>query len=93
MRKSPVVYLWVIGILLLIGATLAACSGTTVPPEAAEAAVQAVATQVCPPAEPCPAPEAPPVEVPFLEKWEGSGHSDETAEAFNHWNEDDPRSC
>ena len=37
MRKSPVVYLWVMGILLLIGATLAACGGAAVPPEAAEA--------------------------------------------------------
>ncbi len=71
MRKSPVVYLWVMGILLLIGATLAACSGTAVPPEAAEAAVQAVATQVCPPAEPCPAAAEPVVEIPYLEKWEG----------------------
>ena len=55
-----------------------------------QAAVQAVATQACPETEPCPAPEAPPVEVPFLEKWEGSGHSDETAAAFTHWNEEDP---
>src|SRR3990172_631579 len=34
------------------------------------------------------APEGP--EVPFLEAWSGSGHADDTAEAFNHWNEDDP---
>ena len=30
------------------------------------------------------------VTVPFLEEWLGSGHADVTAEAFNHWNEDDP---
>jgi hypothetical protein len=30
------------------------------------------------------------VTVPFLEEWMGSGHADTTAEAFNHWNEDDP---
>jgi hypothetical protein len=29
-------------------------------------------------------------EIPFLEEWQGSGHHDTEAEAFNHWNEDDP---
>lgn len=28
--------------------------------------------------------------VPFFALWSGSGHADATAEAFNHWNEDDP---
>ncbi|MEW6092723.1 MAG: hypothetical protein AB1531_02045 [Chloroflexota bacterium] len=28
--------------------------------------------------------------VPFYALWSGSGHADTTAEAFNHWNEDDP---
>jgi hypothetical protein len=31
-----------------------------------------------------------PPEVPFLEEWSGSGHADAEAEAFAHWNEDDP---
>jgi hypothetical protein len=30
------------------------------------------------------------VEVPFLEEWMGSGHNDAEAEAFVHWDEDDP---
>jgi hypothetical protein len=30
------------------------------------------------------------VEVPFLEEWMGSGHNDAEAEAFTHWDEDDP---
>jgi hypothetical protein len=30
------------------------------------------------------------VEVPFLELWMESPHNDETAEAFVHWDEDDP---
>ncbi len=30
------------------------------------------------------------VEVPFLEAWIGSPHNDAEAEAFVHWNEDDP---
>lgn len=29
-------------------------------------------------------------EVPFLERWQGSGHADTKAEPFNHWNEDTP---
>ena len=29
-------------------------------------------------------------EVPFLMEWMDSGHADIEAEAFNHWNEDDP---
>jgi hypothetical protein len=31
-----------------------------------------------------------PPEVPFLEQWSGSGHANAEAEAFVHWNEDDP---
>jgi hypothetical protein len=30
------------------------------------------------------------VEIPFLDRWAGSGHNDTEAEAFNHWNEDSP---
>jgi hypothetical protein len=31
------------------------------------------------------------VEIPFLEEWQGSGHADAEAEAFRHWDEDDPQ--
>lgn len=49
-------------------------------------------TPAGPVGEPEPAEEAKPaVEVPFLEAWSGSGHNDTEAEAFNHWNEDDPQ--
>ncbi len=30
------------------------------------------------------------LEIPFLEDWMGSGHNNAEAEAFVHWNEDDP---
>lgn len=30
------------------------------------------------------------LEVPFLADWQGSGHADAEAEAFVHWDEDDP---
>ncbi len=50
---------------------------------------------VCPegPACPdCPEPaECPPaVKAPFEAMWAGSGHADASAEAFTHWDEDDP---
>jgi hypothetical protein len=31
------------------------------------------------------------VEIPFLEEWQESGHADADAEAFVHWDEDDPQ--
>jgi len=34
--------------------------------------------------------EPTPVQVPFLDDWMASGHADAAAEAFVHWNEDDP---
>ncbi|MEA3336360.1 MAG: hypothetical protein U9R25_10650 [Chloroflexota bacterium] len=42
----------------------------------------------CPEAEPCPEPDL--SAVPFAEAWLASGHADAEAEAFAHWNEDDP---
>lgn len=32
----------------------------------------------------------PQVEIPFLDAWASSGHADASAEAFKHWDEDDP---
>jgi hypothetical protein len=31
------------------------------------------------------------VEIPFLEAWSSSGHADAAAEAFTHWDEEDPK--
>ncbi len=33
----------------------------------------------------------PAVEMPFFEKWASSAHADTAAEAFTHWDEDDPK--
>ena len=52
----------------------------------------------CPEPEACPAPEACPepeeclsaVEAPYEAMWAGSAHADVEAEAFVHWDEDDP---
>jgi len=43
-----------------------------------------------PPAQEAGDTEPPPVTVPFLEAWQSSGHADATAEAFIHWDEEDP---
>ena len=54
-----------------------------------------VEAPTCPEVEPCP--ECPAVVepvvsvVPFEAQWAGSAHADKTAEAFVHWNEDDPQ--
>lgn len=69
-------------ILVLI---LAACTGegeettttTTSPPPSSTTTTTAPAME-------------PEVEIPFLTLWEDSAHADATAEAFTHWNEDDP---
>jgi len=78
-----------IGALALLALLLAAC-GSPPPPEATP----------CPAIVPCPEcptpPEAPPCPeavvdpVPYEEEWVGSAHADAEAEAFVHWNEDDP---
>ena len=36
------------------------------------------------------APPDPTLEVPFLTEWSSSGHADAEAEAFKHWDKDDP---
>lgn len=68
--------LLLLGLVLAAAAVLAAC-GTQ----------QATGTPA-PTAEPEPT-EAP-IQVPFEEAWRGSAHADVAAEAFVHWNEEDP---
>jgi hypothetical protein len=63
---------------------------TAVPePETAEPSEPAApAEPTTEPAAPAPAPAA--VTVPFLDAWQTSAHADSEAEAFRHWDEDDP---
>src|SRR4030042_4723487 len=80
--------------LLLIGLALAvaACSSSATPcPECAPCpeAPTCPEAPACPEAPTCPTPVVD--EVPFEEAWAASGHSDETAEAFRHWDADDPQ--
>ncbi len=82
----------IIGLVLLGAAmALAACGGTAAPP-----ATPCPITE-CPEAAPCPdcptCEECPVVvvdPVPYEEEWVASPHNDAAAEAFIHWNEDDP---
>jgi hypothetical protein len=92
--------------LLLVGLLLVGCGATPEPcpdcPEP-EACPDCPAPEPCPecpecPAVECPEPEACPecpepeagAQAPFEEQWAGSGHADAEAEAFVHWDEDDP---
>ncbi len=85
MTKKIVKGVTLLAVLVLAGALLAGCAQT---PEETPAPAP-VATQACPEPEVCPElPEQ--VTVPFEEAWKNSPHADETAEAFRHWDEEDP---
>ncbi|MBK5109455.1 MAG: hypothetical protein JJE12_15070, partial [Anaerolineales bacterium] len=79
--------------LLIAAMALAAC-GTSSPTSEATACPEVPACPDCPEAETCPAcPECPGSEtalVPFEAEWAASPHNDVEAEAFRHWDEDDP---
>ncbi len=86
-KKYLFVGLLLIGLALAIAACSSPATPTVVP------TVQECPTcpppPACPTAEPCPTPV---VLVPEIEaSWAGSGHADATAEAFRHWDGDDPQ--
>lgn len=84
-----------IGFLLLLAALLLAACGSNTPAPAETSAPAPQQTQECPPvpeATACPAPPEPAArEVPYEQQWAASPHNDAAAEAFNHWNEEDPQ--
>jgi hypothetical protein len=80
--------LFLLGALLLVVAALAACSGGAT---TGEEATPCPTAEPCPDCPTCPEPEGPTVAVPFEEAWAGSGHADAAAEAFTHWDEEDPQ--
>jgi hypothetical protein len=97
-KKWPV---WLLSILGLAVALLIASSCTTPTPEVIEKEVtrevrvevtREVQKEVTREVQVEITPEVPPgPEVPFEAMWAGSGHADADAEAFRHWDEDDPQ--
>lgn len=87
-------HLWgaVLVLGLLTAAILVACGGQPAPEAAPSAAVDCPEPEACPECEECPEVEASAVDtVPFEAAWAASPHADSSAEAFNHWNEEDPQ--
>jgi len=85
MTKKAFKLLVLLAALVMVGALLAGCAQTPEPTEEPTP----VPTQACPEPEPCPElPEQ--VTPPFEELWKNSPHADASAEAFRHWDEEDP---
>jgi len=70
-------FLILLGVLVLLGAVLAACGGN----QPTEAATEATTED---------APVAPVPDTPYLAEWQGSGHADVASEPFRHWDAEDP---
>lgn len=98
-RKSLII----MALLLIVALALAACADEAEPVEVTrivEVEVPAECPDVevpeCPQVEAPTCPECPEAEaskadeVVFVERWAASPHNDTAAEAFVHWNEDDP---
>ena len=97
----------VIAALALLILVIAACGGETTPCPTAEACPPATTCETCPTcpeAAACPTAEACPTcpepaagvtttaaACPYQDEWAASPHADAEAEAFIHWNEDDPK--
>ncbi|MGE5225041.1 MAG: cytochrome c3 family protein [Omnitrophica WOR_2 bacterium] len=99
-------YLIIVGVVLVaISLIIAACGSSTPtkPPPVldTQAPAQQAATQVSTQTVATAAPvagsavtetvAAAPLKVPFEDQWASSPHADAKAEAFNHWNEADPK--
>lgn len=69
-------FLILLGVLVVLGAVLAACGGTQT---STEAATTEVATEE--------AAVAPVPETPYIAEWQGSGHADVASEPFRHWDD------
>ena len=91
----------VLGLVLVsLSLVFAACSKTTEtgkpapvvePTRAPCPKVECPEAQSCPTAEPLACPEPVVKDVPNQDAWAASPHNNTEAEAFNHWNEDDPK--
>jgi hypothetical protein len=93
MKFKPILFAM---FLLIAALALAACGGQpdTVQETAEPVQSQAPVQQACPTAAPCPTPEpveaSPADDLAMIAAWQGSPHADASAEAFVHWDEEDP---
>jgi hypothetical protein len=94
-------YTLLVGLILVIVMALTACGGETVevtrivevPGETVEVASETIEVEVTRIVEVMVESEVAPSAVsviPYEQEWANSPHNDKEAEAFNHWNEDDP---
>jgi hypothetical protein len=83
-----------VGLLMLIAGMAFSACGISIPTAESLPFPEPEPCPDCPAVEPCPeCPEYPEVAVavvPFEEEWAKSPHNDVEAEAFRHWDEDDP---
>jgi hypothetical protein len=73
--------LWIVLAVVLLVALFAAIQVTAAP----------AAQTATPTPKPAPVVDTASPTVPFLKSWQGSGHADAKAEAFRHWDQDDPQ--
>ena len=86
MKKFIIIGVLALALMLLLGACSQPPEATPCPePEACPDCPACPECEACPEVE-CPECPEPVVEVvPFEEAWANSGHNDEEAEAFTHW--------
>jgi hypothetical protein len=80
MKVNPRI-VWVLITALLVIALFAAMQVSAAP----------AAQTATPTPKPAPVVDTTAPTVPFLKDWQGSGHADAKAEAFRHWDQDDPQ--
>ncbi|MBL8063988.1 MAG: hypothetical protein JNK32_13245 [Anaerolineales bacterium] len=68
-----------LGVLIVIGAVLAACGGTETAAPTDASTEEEAATEA--------APVVPVPDTPYLAEWQGSGHADVASEPFRHWDD------
>ncbi len=78
------------GLLVLGSVVFAACAGPTPEPTAVPPEVTTEEPAEASPEEVAEAPAEAALDIPFEAEWASSGHADASAEAFIHWDEDDP---
>jgi hypothetical protein len=92
--KFPLKVIIYMGLLVGMLFILAACAPAPAAPAAVDCpdcpeAAECPDCPTCPESEACPEPEMG-ASAPFEEMWKASGHNDIEAEAFRHWDGDDP---